>query len=458
MLWLGVDLLRGVTIILASLALICTTSSGYELKNESLVSNERKLFRYLMEDYEKTVRPVAHESEAVQLKIGLSVTSIEDLDELTGAFYTNGWLRLTWHDIQLQWDKNEHGGIDVMRLPASEIWTPDVVVANSMNAENSMPMAQHLAVVTYDGEVTWMPSVSFRTHCAIDMTDFPFDKQTCSLKFLSWTYDENLVNLTHWYGEDDTQDVSLVNFGGNHKWIVEKVTARRNSVYYACCPERYVDITFDIQVRRASSFAVHLFLAPSVTLSLIIPAVFLLPPGSTDKMVMGIGVLIAHVLLLGEFIQYLPSEHFKMPYMGQFFLANVVLVGLSLALSAIISNIWTRGRSRLTGPPDFIRVIFLGPVFTRLLFVDFDDYADETGSAGMNHWVSTSERPGSLEAMSDFASNRTSYEDRVNIVLDGQQRMAQSDWRRLAIVLDRLFFVVFLLLVIAICLAYAKYL
>jgi len=46
-----------------------------------------------------------------------------------------------------------------------------------------------MAVIENDGTVLWIPPALFRSSCSIDITQFPFDVQTCQLKFGSWTYD-----------------------------------------------------------------------------------------------------------------------------------------------------------------------------------------------------------------------------------------------------------------------------
>ena len=44
-------------------------------------------------------------------------------------------------------------------------------------------------IVNYDGTNKWYSPASFTSTCKIDVTFFPFDIQTCSLKFGSWTYE-----------------------------------------------------------------------------------------------------------------------------------------------------------------------------------------------------------------------------------------------------------------------------
>ena len=47
---------------------------------------------------------------------------------------------------------------------------------------------QSKAMVHHDGRVFWPPPTKFRSTCAVDVTYFPFDDQTCILKLGSWTY------------------------------------------------------------------------------------------------------------------------------------------------------------------------------------------------------------------------------------------------------------------------------
>ena len=51
------------------------------------------------------------------------------------------------------------------------------------------------ATIQYTGHVTWIPPVVYDSSCLVDMTKFPFDEQTCYLKFGSWTYSSKQLDL-----------------------------------------------------------------------------------------------------------------------------------------------------------------------------------------------------------------------------------------------------------------------
>ena len=43
------------------------------------------------------------------------------------------------------------------------------------------------ALLSHDGVVTWLCDVTLRSLCPVDLSDFPFDAQTCVLKLESST-------------------------------------------------------------------------------------------------------------------------------------------------------------------------------------------------------------------------------------------------------------------------------
>ena len=50
-------------------------------------------------------------------------------------------------------------------------------------------------VARHDGSMLYVPPGIFKSTCKIDITWFPFDDQSCELKFGSWTYNGFKVKI-----------------------------------------------------------------------------------------------------------------------------------------------------------------------------------------------------------------------------------------------------------------------
>ena len=99
------------------------------------------------------------------------------------------------------------------------------------------------ATVYFNGEVQWNPPAIYKSSCRMDVEWFPFDKQSCLMKFGSWTYDGNEVDLMHMKQEPENDIIStginLTEFYVSVEWDVLDVPARKNEEFFPCCEEPY---------------------------------------------------------------------------------------------------------------------------------------------------------------------------------------------------------------------------
>lgn len=165
-------------------------------------------------------------------------------------------------------------------------------LSSSSSAPNSADGNFEVTLATkttldYTGRVEWRPPAIYKSSCEIDVEYFPFDEQTCVMKFGSWTYDGFQVDLRH---IDENNGTSVVDIGidlsefyKSVEWDVLEVPAIRNEKFYTCCTEPYLDITFNITMRRKTLFYTVNLIIPCMGISFLTILVFYLPSDSGEK-------------------------------------------------------------------------------------------------------------------------------------------------------------------------------
>ncbi|XP_076261061.1 nicotinic acetylcholine receptor alpha6 isoform X5 [Rhynchophorus ferrugineus] len=244
--------------------------------------HEKRLLTMLLESYNVLERPVANESEPLEVKFGLTLQQIIDVDEKNQILTTNAWLNLEWTDYNLQWNETEFGGVKDLRITPNKLWKPDVLMYNSAD-EGFDGTFQTNVVVKHNGSCLYIPPGIFKSTCKIDITWFPFDDQHCDMKFGSWTHDGNQLDLI--LNSDTGGDLS--DFITNGEWYLIGMPGKKNTIVYACCPEPYVDVTFTIQIRRRTLYYFFNLIVPCVLISSMALLGFTLPPDSGEKLTLG---------------------------------------------------------------------------------------------------------------------------------------------------------------------------
>ncbi|XP_031337752.1 neuronal acetylcholine receptor subunit alpha-7 isoform X11 [Photinus pyralis] len=244
--------------------------------------HEKRLLNNLLTPYNVLERPVANESEPLEVKFGLTLQQIIDVDEKNQLLITNIWLSLEWNDYNLRWNESEYGGVKDLRITPNKLWKPDVLMYNSAD-EGFDGTFQTNVVVKHNGSCLYVPPGIFKSTCKIDITWFPFDDQHCDMKFGSWTYDGNQLDLI--LNSEDGGDLS--DFITNGEWYLIGMPGKKNTIVYQCCPEPYVDVTFTIQIRRRTLYYFFNLIVPCVLISSMALLGFTLPPDSGEKLTLG---------------------------------------------------------------------------------------------------------------------------------------------------------------------------
>jgi nicotinic acetylcholine receptor len=274
------------------------------------------------------------------------------------------WVEQEWTDYKLRWDPEEYGGVQKLHVPADQIWLPDLVLYNNADGNYEVTIMTK-ATIHHDGRVVWKPPSIYKSACAIDVEYFPFDEQTCTMKFGTWTYDGTVVDLKHKSQVGQVSDAALIEQGMDLsefylsvEWDVMSVPAVRTEKYYSCCDTPYIDITFNITLRRKTLYYTVNLILPTVIISGLSIVVFYLPPDSGEKISLSISIVLSlgvFFLLLSEII---PPTSLAIPLLGRYLIFTLVLVNFSVGVTILVINVNFRSPSTHKMSP-WVRHTFL---------------------------------------------------------------------------------------------------
>uniref|UniRef100_A0A4W5QD59 Cholinergic receptor, nicotinic, beta 5b n=1 Tax=Hucho hucho TaxID=62062 RepID=A0A4W5QD59_9TELE len=404
---------------------VCVAALGAEI--------EERLVTHLLspERYNKLIRPAVNKSQQVTIHIQVSLAQLINVNEREQIMTTNCWLTQVWNDYRLVWDPEEYEGIKKVRLPSQHIWLPDIVLYNNADGNYEVSFYSN-ALVSNNGEVYWLPPAIYKSACKIEVRDFPFDQQNCTLKFRSWTYDHteiDLILLSDFASRDD--------FKPSGEWDIVSLPGRKNE---DPSDITYLDITYDFIIKRKPLFYTINLIIPCVLITSLAILVFYLPSDCGEKMTLCISVLLALTVFLLLISKIVPPTSLAVPLIGKYLMFAMVLVTFSIVTSVCVLNVHHRTPSTHT-MPRWVKRLFLHRL-PSFLFM---------------------RRPGSSNIRESDLSENTEFRKRMTVkchadveeAVDGVRYVAEKmkiedndegvieDWKYVAMVIDRLFLWIF---------------
>ncbi|XP_060561659.1 neuronal acetylcholine receptor subunit beta-3-like isoform X1 [Ruditapes philippinarum] len=409
--------------------LICSTAN--------ITSDEDRLYEVLFKNYNPATRPVNNASDTVNVGISVSLVQIKDMDETNQVLRTHIWLYQHWKDESLNWNPDHYNGLKEIFVPSDTIWLPDVMLYNSADDSKSGKM-QGNVIIDSDGKVMWSQSLQLHSSCAMNIRNFPFDVQSCILKFASWTHNGLKVNLLMM--DDDVEDISEY-FFSNTEWKLDEFKAKLNRLQYICCPEIYVDITVTITIRRIPLYYFYTIICPCLWLTVLNLLVFLLPADSGDKVSLGVTVFLAFSVFMLVISEKVPVSSQSVPLIGTYLTVTMGMTSLSLFMTVFILNLHHVTPHR-QGVPRWLR--FLShDVLSRILclkprakpFVRL-----YTNEAGVDIETQIADDNGTKNDIATLLNMLAGKQ-----YVDEHQQKITDEWKFVALVLDRLLFWIFLI-------------
>lgn len=304
--------------------------------NGKLTVGLKKLMydKFTVEEYDKRIRPVEHQGFTLDLDVSLQFSGINSLDEVNGIFTTSGYMVLQWFDSFLMWDPQYYENITEIYLPQNEIWKPDLVLKNGVKSFKELGGSFYYVYIRHTGLVTWWPYQVFQTRCPIDITYFPFDRQTCNITLTIWTHSVYEVNISN--SEDG---LGYYEYHPNSVWAIE------SSLHSVKAGSFESEVTFTFNLSRKPNFYILNLILPILFLGKLNLIVFAIPTQSEEKVAFAITLFLSFAVFLNVLQFTLPANSENTSILCLYLIIELTIGVIILIVTAVQVRICHRNPS-----------------------------------------------------------------------------------------------------------------
>uniref|UniRef100_A0A2K6L8J1 5-hydroxytryptamine receptor 3A n=2 Tax=Rhinopithecus bieti TaxID=61621 RepID=A0A2K6L8J1_RHIBE len=290
-----------------------------------------RLSDYLLTNYRKGVRPVRDWRKPTTVSIDVIVYAILNVDEKNQVLTTYIWYRQYWTDEFLQWNPEDFDNITKLSIPTDSIWVPDILINEFVDVGKS-PNIPYV-YIRHQGEVQNYKPLQVVTACSLDIYNFPFDVQNCSLTFTSWLHTIQDINISLWRLPEKVKFDKSV-FMNQGEW--ELLGVLPDFQEFMESSHCYAEMKFYVVIRRRPLFYVVSLLLPSIFLMVMDIVGFYLPPNSGERVSFKITLLLGYSVFLIIVSDTLPATAIGTPLIGVYFVVCMALLVISLAETIFI--------------------------------------------------------------------------------------------------------------------------
>ncbi|UJR25429.1 hypothetical protein I4U23_006776 [Adineta vaga] len=439
----------------------------------SFVNTNEDGLRRLLFDQRPYDQQVCPEKGITNVYTNLILLQIESVDEKAQVVTSNVQLVCAWCDPYMSWNISRYN-ITALSVSSDHLWTPNIVLVNSADEKFSRNREHYALILRHDGYVRFMFQDLWKTICKVRLTYFPFDHQLCTIIIRSGGHDSNSIRFLqrrpierHSFIRGEWELIH------SYMTIVEERISDFNQVNYSL-------VHFTLILKRTQLYYIIKIILPYTLVSFVTLFTFLLPPQTGEKLTLSVTILLSLVIYLQLISEYIPKVDDETPILTLFCNANFILVFLSCIMTVYVLYLYHRPTTtRISNVPFYMKLIVLD-YLSPLIYGKQESNRNIEKSIRKSSDIKLLRRLSTIEKSIRSIFSQTSkvqltnhqstelfrclqhikfhlrryytclfrsnidYEiDNDLLQIDNKQRL--DEWQQVALVLDRLFFLLFVL-------------
>lgn len=282
--------------------------------------------------YEKKIRPIADQSQALDVQIAYSAVSINGLDAAGGVLDIVGILTATWqNDLLIFNTSNDWNGLEGLLFPQDKFWRPTLVLDNSATSLTEVGDSSYRIRIDANGKHEWVIGLVASSACSVDVTNFPFDSHSCELIFTPWGTTSLEVTLS-----PNVTTVDRTHYSENVEWTFVSSSITSSIENNAS----YLTITIDLK-RNPGYFFVNLIM-PITVVALLNILVFLLPSECGERVGYAVTIFLTFAVYLDIITATLPKSTDSTAKLSNYLISMVILGALTSLMIIVSLNVYHR--------------------------------------------------------------------------------------------------------------------
>ncbi|XP_014325770.1 5-hydroxytryptamine receptor 3A-like [Xiphophorus maculatus] len=276
-------------------------------------------------------RPVKNWNTTTEVQLEITLGGILDVNEKLQTVTIHIYVEMHWTNEYLTWNSSEFCGINLLTIPVSMIWVPDIIIQEDAS-DSTNSQEDPLVSVFPNGTVGIVNRLQLTYICKFNLFRFPFDTQTCNITFSSLTYDESLLKLVKSTDDSILTKLSGLNMLTEGEWKLVNI----KSISYTSFAQRS-ELVYQISLERKPFLYVVNLILPLLFLLVLDLASFFVSQSSGEKLGFQVTILLSVFVLLLILKDILPSTEESLPLMAIYCVSVFTLVWINVLETMLIS-------------------------------------------------------------------------------------------------------------------------
>ncbi|XP_073445371.1 5-hydroxytryptamine receptor 3A-like isoform X2 [Dendrobates tinctorius] len=287
----------------------------------------------------KAFRPSGDANSPTSVNLSITLYAILGVNEKEQLLTTFLSIRMLWFNDFAKWDPEECGAIKEITVPIEKMWVPDIFIQQFVDEDRY----EHLSYLTVDhtGLVRYLKPMRVVSSCNLNIFQFPFDIQNCSLTFGSSLNTAQHIILGLLKTNGSVEQISSEGEGPQGEWELVQIEPSDPGNMQNM-------VAFNIIIKRRPVLYVVNLLLPSAFLMLIDIFSFNLPPHGMDRATFKMTLLLGYMVFILIINDLLPATSSGTPLIGIYVSLCLALLVIGLLETVFIMNILYKGS--LTSP------------------------------------------------------------------------------------------------------------